>query len=163
MDAKLLAKAALRVLAVFMFATGIMALPQLASMNYLPDMAEFVSLITATVMLGAPLLIGLVIWMLAPRIAGWVVGKVDAASAPVPADAANIQAIAFVTVGMVLAIQAGSYVLAVIYVLFTSPEMSGSLAHSYVLPAQIAKLVLGLVLLGGARIFTRLLQRVREF
>lgn len=162
MDARLLTKIALRVLAVFMVATGIMGLPQLAMMDMRSDVVVSALLLIAAIMITMPLLIGPILWVLAPRLAGWIVGKGDAVPAAGSVAAADIQAIAFVTLGLIIAIQAGSYVIGVIYVLMTS-DIPTSLTNNYVLPAQIAKLILGLALVFGAKGFTRFLRRFREF
>lgn len=162
MDARLLTKIALRVLAVFMVATGIMGLPQLAVMDMQSDVVVSALLLAAVVMTSMPLLIGLILWALAPRVAGWIVGKSDTAPATSPVTAADIQAIAFVTLGLILAIQAGSYLIGVVIMLMAS-DVPTSLRNSYVVPAEVAKLILGLALVFGAKGFTRFLRWFREF
>lgn len=163
MDAKLLAKIALRVVAVFMIAMGIMALPQIAGMND-PSRASFSALTLIIVLMEAgPVLVGIVLWFLAPILADWMVGDAQPPATAGALDAQTLQAIAFATVGLVVTIQAGAYIAGIGVTAMTSPNDFQVFLHSYVFAAQIIKLVLGLALLVGARAFSRLLLRLREF
>lgn len=81
----------------------------------------------------------------------------------------ELQTIAFVTVGLVIVIQASAYIIGLIYtslVVASWPDEANkypSLFRNPMFGAQIAKLVLGLALLLGARFFTRLFHHIREF
>lgn len=169
MDAKLLAKIALRVLAVYIVSIGILELPQIATMNIASQDVGTLIFFTFIFMDVAPFALGVTLWLLAPRIGGWIVGK---SSSPAPAKSlgmAELQIIAFVTVGLVIAIQAAASLLGVIYsslLVASWPDVSNKYPSLFLTPmfgAQVAKLVLGLALLFGAKFFTQLFRRFREF
>lgn len=169
MDARLLAKIALRVLAVYMISIGILELPQIATMNIASQDVGTLIFFTFMFMEVAPFALGVTLWLLAPRIGDWMVGKSVAAAPAKSVSTADLQTIAFVTIGLLIAIQAGAYIIGVIYsslLIASWPDEANrypSLFRNPMFGAQIAKLVLGLALLFGAKFFTRLFRRFREF
>lgn len=163
MDAKLLAKLALRVLALFMIATGVMALPQIGTLDNQNGSSFSLLAATLVVMDAGPVLVGIALWFLAPILADWMVGEADSPARAKAVDADTLQTIAFATVGLVVAIQAGSYLAGIFLTAATLPNDFQAFLHSYIFVAQLVKLVLGLALLVGAQFFSRLLLRLREF
>lgn len=169
MDAKLLAKIALRVLAVYIISIGILELPQIATMNIASQDVGTLIFFTFIFMDIAPFALGVTIWLLAPRIGGWIVGKSVSAVPAKSVSTADLQTIAFVTIGLLIAIQASAYIIGVIYsslLIATWPGGHDKYPPLFLSPmfgAQIAKLVLGLALLFGAKFFTQLFRRFREF
>jgi len=167
MDAKMIAKIALRVLATYIVATGIMGLPQLLSIPQRNDDTFFLFVfIFFLFLVVAPLIVGVALWMLAPKMAGWAVGKVDPATSDNPVKATDLQAMAFMTVGLIFTMQAAWYIAGIVYATVlesTSPGNNPSLYHTPGFYSQIAKLVFGIVLIVGAKSLTRLFQRFREF
>lgn len=167
MDAKLLAKIALRVLAVYMIAKGIMELPALMTVPVYASDAHYAGpdflWIFAAVL--SPLIIGLGLWFLATRAANWVVGSGENADVPMEVSGATLLAVAFISIGVVFVVQSLPNVLGLIY---ASEEPSNgaqgpSVFYSRYFLSECIRLILGLVLMAGTRNLVRLFHRFREF
>lgn len=167
MDAKLLAKIALRVLAVYIIARGIMELPGLLTVRmYTGDAqfggADFLWIFAAII---SPLIIGLCLWFLAPRAAYWVVGSGEKADLPMAVSGATLLAVAFISIGVAFVVQSLPNVLGFIY---ASQEPSNaalgpSVFYSRYFLSEVIRLLLGLLLMVGSKNLVRLFRRFREF
>lgn len=167
MDAKLLAKIALRVLAVYIIAKGITELPELMTVQVYAGDAhyagpDFLWIFSAVI---SPLIIGLCLWFLAPRAANWVVGSAGNADLSMKVSGATLLAVAFISIGVAFVVQSLPNVLGLIYV---SQEPSGgaqgpSVFYSRYFLSECIRLVLGLVLMIGTKNLVRLFRRFREF
>jgi hypothetical protein len=163
MDAKLVSKVAIRVLALFLIGIGMMSLPEIAVSNGNQGTSLDVFGMPLLLLEAGPFLSGIALWFLAPVLADWMVGKAEPSASGPALDAANLQTVAFAIVGLVFSIQAASYLLGMLAVCEATPGAFQQFVHSFVLYAQLARLVFGLTLLFGARFFTQLLRRFREF
>jgi hypothetical protein len=156
MDAKSFAQVALRLLAVFMIFAGLVALPAIVLAlkdNSVPlDSKVDVRLYIASLLF--PMILGVVIWMISPRLARWMVGKSEASGSFVPLDVTRLQTVAFVVLGTWLAIKTLSQVL----VFAANAEWSDPFVWQ-----QVVGLALSLCLIAGAKSLARLAQKVREF
>lgn len=163
MDARLAAKIAVRVLALWIAAHGILPLPQVADAVIQHGDAVSALVIPLLLLELGPLIVAVTLWIFSPKIAIWMVGKADGTSSSESPSADNLQTAAFATVGLVLAILAASYIVGILAMSVTSPTDFYSLMHTYVFYEQFTKLVLGLAFMLGAGFFTRLFRRLREF
>ena len=105
MDAKLFGQVALRVLAVYVFALGLMALPNLYQVlndHVVPEEPRLDYRLFATALI-LPLVIGLLIWVLAPLLSLWMVSGVKVGPSAEPLDAKHLQTVALTILGLVLA------------------------------------------------------------
>jgi len=156
MDARLFAQVALRLLAVFMIFAGLVGLPAIVlalKENSVPlDSKVDVRLYIASLLF--PMILGVVIWMISPRLARWMAGKNGPPESIVPLDVMRLQTVAFVVLGTWLAIKTLSQVL----VFAASAEWSDPFVWQ-----QVVGLALSLCLIAGAKPLARLAQKVREF
>lgn len=105
MDAKLFGQVALRVLAVYVFALGLMALPNLYQVlhdHVVPEEPTLDYRLFATALI-LPLVIGLLIWVLAPLLSLWMVSGAKKRPLAEPLDANHVQTVALTILGLVLA------------------------------------------------------------
>jgi len=170
MDAKLLAKISLRVLAVFLVGLGFWLLPDyfMVAYNSIPpnsfkgDTASWLQIIFN------PAVYGLIIWFLAPRLAKLAVGK-EAVDAPAPADPAAWQTAGLTVLGVYFIVQNAPLILGLVIEFQgngpgTSTWVEGSMTSlADHLTVAAARLLLGIVLVFGAGFFVQLFRRFREF
>ena len=156
MDARSFAQVALRLLAVFMIIMGLVGLPAvvlaLKDSSVPLDSKIDVRLYIASLLF--PMILGVGIWMIAPKLARWMVGKSEASGSFLLLDVTRFQTVAFVVLGAWLAIKTLSQVL----VFAANAEWSDPFVWQ-----QVVELVLSLCLIAGAKSLARLAQKVREF
>ncbi len=167
MNAKTLSKIALRVLAVFFIFEGIGNLPMLAmSINSYGSSVkvEWFPFWESAVLV-APIILGIVVWLLASTIAAWMVDYNDTGESAPPIDAFTLQVIALVTLGIFFIIQCVPNIAGTLYVFLATPanQLQTPLLHNDYLLEEALKLILAIVLVLGAGFFTRLFRRLREF
>jgi hypothetical protein len=167
MNAKSLSKIALRVLAVFFIFEGIGNLPMLAR-----SISSYGSSVNVewfpfweSAVLVAPILLGIVVWVLAGTITAWMIDHNDTGESTRPIDASTLQAIALVTLGIFFIIQCIPNIAGALYVALAAPanQPQTPLLHNGYLLEEALKLILAIVLVLGARFFTKLFRRLREF
>ena len=156
MDARSFAQVALRLLAVFMIFAGLVGLPAIILAlkdNSVPlDSKVDVHVYIASLLF--PMILGVVIWTISPRLARWMAGKGGPPESIVPLDVTRLQTVAFVVLGTWLAINTLSQVL----VFAANPNWSDPFVWQ-----QVAGLALSLCLIAGAKSLARLTQKIREF
>lgn len=167
MNAKSVSKIALRVLAVFFIFEGIGNLPMLAgSISHYGSTVAFkwVPLWESTVLI-APIVLGVIVWSFAERIANWMVNRTDTGEPAVQLDASNFQTIAFVTLGIFFLIQCVPNIAGIVYMSLTVSvaQQLPPLWQNLYFVEEILKLVLAAILVLRARFLTQLFVRLREF
>jgi hypothetical protein len=165
MDAKLLAKLLFRMLAVYTIVEGIMQLSTLSSLESRVNNPQGELLIVVAI---SASITGLLLWVIAPKLAGWAVGRPTTSTATSSIDAANLQSIGFACIGMLLVAEAlPRLIFRIFESIVLSTLASNALLNSPITSAYFygdaSKLIVGLVLLFGAKFFTRQLRRFREF
>jgi len=156
MDARSFAQVALRLLAVFMIFIGLAGLP--SAVYVLTDHSVPIDsnvdprLYIASLLF--PMILGIVVWMVSPMLARWMVGKSEASGSFTLLDVTRVQTVAFVVLGVWLAIRALSALLVV---------MANSQLDSPFYWAKVVELVLSLCLIFGAKFFARLVRGIRDF
>lgn len=160
MDAKLFGQVALRVLAVYVFALGLMALPNLYQVlhdHVVPEEPRLDYRLFATA-LTLPLVIGLLIWVSAPLLSRWMVSGAKESSLAEPLGVNHLQTVALTTLGLILAYHGVSSL--VIYVAEGALDSAG---FSTILLGYVIQLSLGIALILGGKFFTRWFKRLRDF
>lgn len=156
MDAKSFAQVALRLFAVFMIIMGLVGLPGVVLAlkdNSVPlDSKVDIRLYIASLLL--PIVLGVLIWIASPSMARWMAGKDERSGSAVQLDVQRMQAVAFVVLGVWLAIKTLSQVL----VFAANAEMSDPYVWQ-----QAVELVLSICLIAGAKTLSRLAVRFREY
>jgi len=171
MNAHLLAKIALRVLSVYIMARGIMELPNLYTISLyagsvVSEMEAQKSILYLAVV--SPVVVGLALWFLASPLSSLVVGPEAGTHTPKNISVSEIQAVVIATVGFILFFFTVPGFVGLMVQLYGTQNMIdgerifNSNTLSYVLSSGL-KLLLGLLLIMGARFWVRLLTRFREF
>ena len=169
MNATLLTKITLRVLAVFLVGLGFWLLPDyfIATYNSIPpnsfkaDTASWLQLVFN------PAVYGLIIWLLAPRLARLAVGK-EASGASAPADPGAWQTAGLTVLGVYLIVENIPVILGLVIEFLgngpgTQTWVGGTMTSlADHLTVAGARLILGVVLVLGAAYFTRLFRRLRQ-
>jgi hypothetical protein len=101
-----------------------------------------------------PMSLGVVIWMVSPGLARWMVGKSEASGSIALLDTTRAQTVAFVVLGMWLAISALSELL----VFAANLEWSDPFFWT-----KLLELAFSLCLIVGAKFLARLVRSVRDF
>ncbi|MGB9429910.1 MAG: hypothetical protein WCC11_08580 [Gammaproteobacteria bacterium] len=171
MESKLFAKIVLRLLAVYLIARGIIFLPDFYMLQGQPS-GVFWTITNPNLWLVIPVLAptisGIVLWVIAPMIANWMIG-VDNTHVQIPSLLQNdLQAIAIVTAGLIIVIIAVPRIADWLIQLFANSYNNGvsRVFDPGVLGFFIASVLLllfGLLLIFGIRFWVRLLRRIREF
>lgn len=170
MDANLLTKISLRVLAVFLVGLGFWLLPDyfIAADDSIPPNSFKGDTATYLTFVFNPAVYGVLVWFLSPYVAKLAVGK-EAVEAPASADPAAWQTAGLTVLGVFFIVQNVPVMLGLaVEFLRKGPgamnwvdgNMTGLADHLIV---AVARLLLGIVLVFGAGYFTRLFRRFREF
>lgn len=166
MDAKLLAKVALRVMGLYFILEGTSNLPLLANAGSL--MGDEVQInsgviwMVATVI--APIVLGLIVWFAAQPLAARVVGAQDGQESAGKPDPFNLQVLAFTMIGVFIIINDLPRISGILYVAVSNPTaFAGAPSFIEGLVMSSIKVVLGFALIAGAGFFTELFRRFREF
>lgn len=170
MEARLLAKILLRLLAIYMIVRGIMLLPDL---YFLFSATQFHSgslnpYFWSVITVFAPVIAGIILWALSPFIAFWLVGA-DARQLNVsitPKD--NIQEVAISIAGLIIVVLAIPEIVNALIQLFTRSFFNGlhrvfDMGELAWLIASALQLLIGLWLFLGVRFWGRLFRKAREF
>lgn len=164
MNAKSLSKIALRVPALFFIIEGIGSLQMRTVIFSYPGSAVKSITLWGVATLLAPIILGVIVWIFAGTIASWIVDRNDNDESTAPLDAPTLQTIAFVTLGIFFLIQCVPIIAGMIYTSLTTPDdwHQPSLWVNRYFLEKILELILALVLVLGARFFTRLIWRLRR-
>lgn len=167
MDAKLLAKIALRVLAVYIIAKGIMALPELMELPIYTGDAHYAgpSFLWIFAAVISPLIIGLFLWLIAPRAAHWIVGDVGKANLSMAVSGATLLTVAFISVGVTFVVLSLPNILGLIYISQdpSTARIGPDVFRSRYFFTETIRLFLGLLLIVGTKNLVRLFTIFREF
>lgn len=171
MDSKLLAKIVLRLLAVYLMARGILVLPNLylipgiSSNLYEVHLNPYFWLIVPII---APIIAGLVLWVVAPLVANWMTGSGNSSEQALLLSSDDLQVSAIVIAGLIIAIIAIPHIAAWLVQLFANPHSIGvnrvfdpNVLAFFV--ASVLEFALGLLLIFGVKFWVRLLRWAREF
>lgn len=163
-----LARIAVRLVAIYFLSQGLIQLPGLL---VLPRLAETVmggtfsqlQVVLASIL---PLVVGLALWIGAPPIGRLVVGTVDEDERP--ATAFEIQAIAVSTAGLILLFSAVPGLVSYFYIaVVQAPEFGGVRRYNDgvfgMLLGTGLQVILAVLLILGARFWSRALWRIRTF
>ena len=170
MEARVLAKILLRLLAIYMIVRGIMLLPDL---YFVSSATQFHSgslnpYFWFVITVFAPVIAGVILWAISPFIASWLVGA-DARQLNVsitPKD--SIQEVVIGIAGLIIVILAIPEVVNALIQLFTRSFFNGlhrvfDIGELAWLIASALQLLLGLWLFFGVRFWGNLFRKVREF
>jgi hypothetical protein len=113
----------------------------------------------------APIILGIVVWLLASNIAARMVDYNDTGESAALIDAPTLQAIALVTLGIFFIIQCVPNIAGALYDSLAAPANQPQipLLHDEYLFEEILKLLVAIALVLGARFFTKLFRRLRDF
>lgn len=164
MDARVLAKLALRVFAIYIIAQGILILPGLLDIAVQakpsdPILSYPLFLVLATV---APFVTGALLWSLAPRVATWILREAEASIPASPVTSEALQIIAFVTLGAVLLVNTLPRIVGILFAAITTKDLGYVILRGEDFFTAVGVAVLGLALSLGGAFFTRLVRRLRE-
>lgn len=156
MDARSFAQVVLRLLAVFMIFMGLAGLPALVwtLMDHSAPLDSKINTHLFTVSLVLPMLLGVVMWVITPRLARWMVGKRESSEQIVLLDVTRFQTVAFVVLGAWLAIKALSGLLVI---------AANSQWEDPRYWERVTELVLSICLIVGARFLARVVGTIRQF
>ena len=156
MDARSFAQVALRLLAVFMIFMALVGLPAAiwAVMQDSVPQDPKVDVRLYIVSLLFPMILGVVIWMISPRMAHWMVGKSEASGSAVLLDVTRFQTVALVVLGVWLAIKT----LSTLLVFAANSQWDNPFYWQ-----QVVELMLSFCLIFGAKFFARLVRSIRDF
>ena len=169
MDATLLTKISLRVLAVFLVGLGFWTLPSYFSFAYysIPPNSMQADTTSWLQLFFNPAVYGVILWLLAPNLAKLAVGKA-APEGQAAADPAAWETTGLTILGVFFIVQNVPVLLGLMVAfLWRGPhtqtwvdgDMTGLSDH---LTVAAARLILGIVLVLGAAYFTRLFRRLRQ-
>ena len=170
MDAKSLSTLGLRLLGLYLIGIGMMLLPTFVGIAHnaarldAPVTAYWDSHLTGIFL---PFIYGVALWFLAPYIARWIAGKAEGTTAAVPMDAATVQTIAFIILGVYFFVEN----LPVAVGLAIEAVGRGANGNIYFAGGQfgerlytaLLRTLFGAALMLGSGFFTQLLRRFRKF
>lgn len=160
MDAKTFGQVVLRILAVYFVAIGVMALPNLVEVLWdkaVPEDSNIDYRVFA-VALSLPFIIGLLVWMWAPRLSLRMVGGSEDRTPIEALDAGKVQTIALTILGLIFVLH--GFKSLVVYVAEGAWTSAG---FTTVLWGYVFELLLGVALILGGKFFARWFKRLREF
>ena len=154
----------LRVLSVYLVAKGILFIPEIATVwsRISTYGSESPGLGLMSLLIVAPLLLGVFLWAMSPRLAKIIVQNEGPREKTGAVSISHIQSAILATVGMILVLVTIPGLVSNA-VLFFGEEGHFSTAASAHFWAQVAKLALGAALVVGSNFFVRLMRRFREF
>jgi hypothetical protein len=164
----ILARIAIRLVAIYLLSQGLIYVPGLLALPGLSESAGASTFSVVQVVLVSilPLLLGLALWIGAPPISRLVVGPVHEEERP--ATAIEIQAVAISTAGLILLFIAvprlvSSFYLAVV----EAPQIDGVRSYNDGLIGMLLgaglQVLLAVLLIAGARFWPRVLWRIRAY
>ena len=171
MQATLLAKISIRIVAIYLVAQGVLQSTSISSV-FLNSLSADVTLAKISllyiVMILFPLLFGLALWLVADKLAALIVGKAGGEALSVPVKSHQLQSVALGTVGLVMMFTAlPSFLQQLIYIYSNTNVIDDVRAFNPGMLAQLVgtslNLLSGLLLVLGARFWSSLLHKVKGF
>ncbi|MBL3601795.1 MAG: hypothetical protein JMN25_18350 [gamma proteobacterium endosymbiont of Lamellibrachia anaximandri] len=170
MEPRDLSQILIRVLSIYVLVKALMLLPELFTASHLagwPEIERHLYLIYAMTTV-FPFVFAIALWFLAPTLSKWLVVGINRTQESTSFNIDALQAAIIATAGLLVIFLAIPSTLSLGIQLFESSILteservynSNTLAYFM---GQIAKLVLGFVLLVGVRSWVRLINRFREF
>ena len=169
MELKLLSKISVRLISLIIMAQGVMQLPLLKNALSIYPNNQFSSLdvllIASSFM--APVVVGLILWFLAPVVAKLMIGKNHVKPTIEKPTAFEIQAIAISTAGLIIVVLTLPMLLSNVMQALNEPYFFQEGNEDFALInltnilASSLKLILGLLLMLGSPFWVRLLQKFR--
>jgi len=170
MDAKSLSTLGLRLLGLYLIGIGLMLLPAFLDIAYHvarpdPSVTTYWDFHLTGIFL--PFIYGVALWFLAPYIARWIAGKAEGGTAALPMDAATVQMIAFIILGVYFFVENLPVAVGLaIEAIGRAPNghlyfASGPFTER--LYTALLRTLFGVALVLGSGFFARLFQRFREF
>jgi hypothetical protein len=172
MNFRLISKIGIRLLAVYMIATGIMIIPSLVEVAFQEARGVTVTADRSfyLVAIFSPFVFGLVLWFLAPYAAKWMVFEDKDAIASGPIDTAALQRAAFSVLGVYLVVMNFPVVVEVVVrIIDSSISDKENIDHvqspwfGYGLYTAVLRSLFGLALVLGGDYLMRIIYRIKEF
>jgi len=163
MDAKTFAKVGFRILAVYLIVDGIVQIWDYLSLSLgwqtMPINTHMLLVFLFAIV--SPLLAGIILWLLAPSLAGWAAGGVTEERLAVPLSAVALLNVGLIAIGIVFLCLALPNIFMMLYRAYEPGGYMNRLDTGYFI-AEIVRGVLGILLVLGAKFFTRLIYRLRR-
>jgi hypothetical protein len=170
MEPNILARIAVRIVAIYIIAQGMMYLPSIYTVMLYNDgrsgidVAGIVAVIAA---IFGPLVVGVVLWLVAPALSRWIVGAIESGEGS-SATSGQIQAVAISTAGLIIVfISLPGFISLLVQTFGGAYEFEGQRIFSINTVANLLasglKVLFGVLLILGVRFWIRLLHRFKEF
>ncbi len=170
MEPNILARIAVRVVAIYVIARGIMYLPSIYTVLLYNDgrsgidTAGIVAIIAAVF---GPLVVGIVLWMVTPALSKWIVGEKNGGEES-GTSIGQLQAVAISTAGLVIVfVSLPGFISLLIQTFGGAYEFEGQRTFNVNSVANFLasglKVLFGILLVLGVRFWVRLLHRFKEF
>ena len=171
MEPILLAKISIRIVAIYLMAQGIIQVPGIATVLSYPSAQGSTSLqiiLAISFAIITPLIFGVFLWVISNKLSTWVVGGSYNTESENELNSAQLQAIAFCTIGLVIMFMTIPSLVGQIIQLYSNPDIfDGDRAFNTIAVSNIVatslKVFLGLLLVLGTKFWVRLLHNFREF
>jgi len=171
MEPYLLARIAVRIVAIYVIAQGIMYLPSMyTALSYSGASYEFdvsaVAVIIAAIF--GPLIVGIILWVVAPAVSKSIIGDVNNRKVEAGATIDQYQAVAISTAGLVIVfISLPGFISLLVQAFGGSYEFEGQKTFDINVVARLLasglKVLFGVLLVLGVRFWVQLLHRFKEF
>lgn len=164
MDARVLARVALRVLGVYFIAQGIFLLPGFLNVAIQATPSDTFQTYTPLLVLAvlSQFIVGALLWVLASRVATWIVRDAEGGTPASPVTAEALQTIAYVSLGAVLLVSALPRIFGILFAATMQGNPSYVLLRGEDFFTAVGVAILGMALSFGGRYFTRFLKRIRS-
>lgn len=163
MDVRELAKVALRVLSVYILAQALIVLPGLldVAVEGTPQGGIPYGPLWLTLAMVIPFVVGLLVWILAARIARWIGAAEEGSTATSPLTADTLQVLAFVTLGVLFVVKELPQAAAILYEAAFFKDAGYVLLRGEDFFVALVGTVLGMALILGSRFWMQLIRRWR--
>ena len=173
MDAKSFSTFGLRLLAVYLIATGLIDIPVYLGFIYdevLPNSSASANWNFYLAGFLSPFVVGAILWFLAPHIAKWAVGKTENIAVSERVDVMSLQTAAFSVLGIFIVIQnLPTLIYLIVDALGFAPGSNIPLANGQTIWSSdrfyvaLLRTLFGAALVLGSGFFARAFRRFREF
>lgn len=173
MDAKSLSTFGLRLLAVYLIATGLTDIPIYLGFIYAaagPNSSASANWNFYLAGILSPFVVGAALWFLAPYVAKWVLGKAENSAVSERADVASLQTAAFSVLGIFIVIQnLPILIYLIVDALGFAPGSNIPLANGQTIWSSdrfyvaLLRTLFGAALVLGSGFFTQVFRRFRDF
>jgi hypothetical protein len=170
MEPKGLSQILIRVLSIYVLVKALMLLPELFTASHMARNLEIEKYLyfTYAITIVFPFVFGVVLWFLAPTLSKWVTSGIEQTTETSSFNTEALQVAIISTVGLLIIFLAIPSILSLGIQLYESSTViegkrlfnNNSLAYFI---GQVAKLVLGIALVSGVKVWVRFINRFREF